>query len=138
MEVKGCTDIERRDFARLDFVVPLDYKVCRKETVSKLLEGYTSNISQSGVLCNIKNLVNENDILWLSFSRETLDFCRELEKSVLVYQNGVIGSVVRICQSEDNSYSVGIKFITREEKELTNIYSKVHFLLEGQKNVVDK
>ena len=87
---------ERRQFERRDFVTPLDYKVCKKETISKLLAGYTANISKAGLSCNIKEKVNEEDILWLSFDRSTLTICEELEKRALIYQNGVIGKVIRI------------------------------------------
>jgi len=123
---------ERRKFVRLDYVSPLAYKVCRQETISKLLEGYTSDVSQSGVLCNIKEKVNKDDILWLSFDRDTLAICEALEKRSLIYQSGVVGKVARVEQKNNGEYSVGIQFITREEKNLTHIYPKIHFL-EGFK-----
>lgn len=119
---------ERREFLRLDYVKPLAYKVCKKQTVAKLLQGYTTDISQSGLLCNIKDKISKDDILWLSFDRGTLIICQDLEKRSLIYQNGIIGRVVRIQPKKDLSCDVGIQFITREEKNLTHIYPKVHFL----------
>jgi hypothetical protein len=119
---------ERRQFLRLDFITPLGFKICKEETISKLLQGYTSNISEAGLLCNIKEKVNKDDILWLSFDRATLSICEELEKSVLIYQNGIIGKVVRIEPRDLDTYNIGMQFITREEKNLTHIYPKVHFL----------
>ena len=118
---------ERREFVRLDYAGPLSYKVCKKTTISKLLEGYTSDISKSGLLCNIKEKVNKDDFLWLSFDRGTLNICEELERRAFIYQNGVLGKVVRI-EDKNNGYDVGVKFITREEKNLTHIYPKVHFI----------
>lgn len=115
---------ERRSFTRIDYLAPLAYKVCRQETLSMLLKGYTSNISQSGILCNIREKVNKDDILWLSFDRAILKFCEELEKRSLIYQNGVIGRVVRVDYKDNATYDIGIQFITREERNLTNIYSK--------------
>ena len=123
------TGSERREFLRLDYTAPLGLKVCKKQTISKLLEGYTADISPSGLLCNIKEKVRKNDILWLSFDRTTLDICSEIEKRVLIYQNGIIGKVVRI-EVKDESYNVGVQFITREETNATHIYPKVHFLLD--------
>jgi hypothetical protein len=96
--------------------------------VDKLLQGYTSNISQSGLLCNIRDKVSEDDILWLSFERSVLSICEELEKRAFIYQNGIIGKVVRIASINDGSYDLGIRFVTREEKNVSNIYPKVHFL----------
>ena len=113
---------ERRHFVRLDYTTPLTYKVCKKETISKLLQGYTTNISQAGLLCSIKDKVNKEDILWLSFDRAVLSICRDLEKRSFIYQNGIIGKVVRIAHKLDGTYDVGIQFMTREEKNLTNIY----------------
>jgi len=66
---------ERREFVRLDCVTPLACKVCKKETIDTLLKGYTSNISPAGLLCDIKERVNKDDILWLSFDRSVLSIC---------------------------------------------------------------
>lgn len=113
--------IERREFIRLDYAMPLKYKVCNKQTISKLLEGHTSDISQAGLLCNIKGKVEKDDILWLSFNRSILSFCEELEKRALIYQQGVIGKAVRIRPKDFDTYEVGIKFITWEEKNPVSI-----------------
>ena len=118
---------ERRKFIRLNYTKPLAYKVCKKATISKILKGYTSNISQSGVLCNLKEKVKKNDLLWLSFDRSTLSICEALEENSLIYQNGFIAKAVRIKRKYNGSYDVGLKLITREEKNLTNIYPKIHF-----------
>jgi len=134
MKEKVYKGPERRQFLRLDYIMPLAYKVCKKKTLSILLQGYTSNISQSGLLCNIKEPVKKDDILWVSFDRTTLDVCEDLEKRSLIYQNGVIGKVVRAGHKKDGSYNVGIQFITREEKNPTNIYPQIYFLERKQKD----
>ncbi|MBU1726357.1 MAG: PilZ domain-containing protein [Candidatus Omnitrophica bacterium] len=119
---------ERREFVRLDYSAPLSCKVCKKETVAKILEGYTVNISKSGLLCSVGEKVRKNDILWLGFDRNALSFCSVLEKRALVYQNGIIGKVVRVELKDDGRYDIGIQFLTREEKNSTFIYSKEYFL----------
>jgi len=119
---------ERREFPRLNYSTPLGFKVCSKDTISKLCAGYTVDISQSGLLCNINEKVNQDDILWLSFDRSTLDFCREMEKRAFIYQNGIIGNVTRVEPEQAGSYSVGIRFITRQEKGAENIYPQSYFL----------
>jgi len=128
---------ERRQFIRLDFAAPLSYKVCKKETVSSLLSGYTSNVSEAGLLCKIADKVNIDDILWLVFDRGTLSVCSELEKNVLIYQSGVIGKVVRINPDDKGNFEVGIRFLTREEENLTHIYPKAHFL-ETKRDDIDE
>ena len=126
---------ERRSFVRLDYVAPFACKVCKKQTISKLLEGYTTDVSQGGLLCNIKDKVKKGDILWLSFDRSTLGICEGIDKRSLIYQNGIIGKVVRIEDKKNNSFDVGIQFITREEKNSTNIYPKIHFLRQAGESV---
>lgn len=118
----GYAGPERRKFLRLDFVAPLGYKVCKKKSVSMLLKGYTSNISKSGIRCNLKQQVKRNDIVWLTFDRDTLDICKDIEKNCLIYQNGIIGKVVWVAAKKGGTYNVGIRFITRKEKNLTHIY----------------
>jgi hypothetical protein len=129
---------ERRQFVRLDYTTPLAYKVCKKKTVSMLLEGYTTNISQAGLLCNIKDKVKKGDLLWLSFDRGTLSVCEGLEKRSLIYQNGVIGKVARIERKKDDTFNVGIQFITREEKNLSNIYPKIYFLKDKSASLIEE
>ncbi|MCX5710455.1 MAG: PilZ domain-containing protein [Candidatus Omnitrophica bacterium] len=119
---------ERREFVRIEYATPLAYKVCRKETVSKLLQGYTSDVSQSGLLCKIGEKVNKDDIIWLSFDRAVLGICEEIEKRVFIYQNGIIGKVARVDTLTPGTFDVGVHFIIREEKNDTNIFPKVHFL----------
>ena len=113
---------DRRGFERVDFSAPLQYKICRKETISKLLEGYTSNVSQTGLLCVVNSEVKVNNILWLNFDRGTLHFCSDLERRCFIYQKGVIGKVVRVLPRKKGDFEVGIKFITREEKDLSRNY----------------
>jgi len=115
---------ERRHFVRLEYVTPLAYKICNKETIARLLQGYVSNVSEAGLLCNITERVDRDDILWLSFNRDTLGICQEMEKRSLIYQNGIIGKVVHVEQKEDNTYNVGINFITREEQTVRQLYIK--------------
>jgi c-di-GMP-binding flagellar brake protein YcgR len=125
MEYKGA---ERRQFIRMEHITPLAYKICRQETIDKLLQGYTVDISQSGLLCHIKNRVRKDDIVWLSFERSTLNIFEETEKRSLIYQNGIIGKVVRIEHRNDDTYNVGLRFITREEKNSSNVYPLFNFI----------
>jgi c-di-GMP-binding flagellar brake protein YcgR len=130
---KKYSKSERREFLRLDFIEPIAYKVCEKKVVSKLLKGYTSNISQSGVLCNINQRVSKNDVLWLSFDRYTLSTCEDIEKRCFIYQSGIFGKVVRVEAKKGGTYNIGIRFITREEKDRSNIYPEVYFMKGKQK-----
>ena len=128
--IKKFSGAERREFVRFDFVNPLALKVCKKKTISQLLDGYTSNVSRGGLRCSVKERVPKNSILWLSFDRGLLDVCRGIERKCLIYQNGVLGKVIWSKKRINSTYDVGIRFITREEKNLTHIYPKIHFVPE--------
>ncbi|MFA4984379.1 MAG: PilZ domain-containing protein [Candidatus Omnitrophota bacterium] len=122
---------ERRNFIRLDFVKPLAYKICKKETIEKLLQGYTANISQTGLFCNLEDKIKLDDILWLSFDRDTLSICHDMERRSVIYQNGIIGKVVRSQTHDDGSCEVGVQFITREEKNKPETASAIELLKES-------
>jgi len=122
--------LERRKFIRLDYIKPLAYKICKKETIDKLLQGYTANVSEAGLLCNLQDKINPDDILWLSFDRDTLTICQDLERRSLIYQNGIIGKVVRTQTRPDGTCEVGVQFITREEK-IASPASSAMELLKG-------
>ena len=119
---------EKREYVRLEYSKPLAYKVCKQETLTKIFEGYTVNVSQIGLLCNLKDKVKIDDILWLSFDRNILIICKEVEKNSMIYQNGVIGKVVRVNNDPNGSFDVGVKFLTREEKELPDVKTSINFL----------
>ena len=125
---------DRREFVRLEYSKPLAYKVCKAEIISKLFNGYTMNVSQTGLLCNIRDQVKVEDILWLSFNKSDLEICHEVEKRSFIYQNGIIGKVVRIDRKENGTFDVGVNLITREEKNMTNIYPRVHFTIHDDEN----
>jgi len=122
---------ERRKFLRLDYTTPVACKVCKKKTISSLFQGYISDVSQSGLRCKIKERIKKGDILWLSFDRTTLHICEDLEKNALIYQKGIIGRVVWVKPKSTKTCEVGLQFVTRQEKNLTNIYPKIHFLKQG-------
>ena len=122
---------ERRQFMRIDYSCTLAFKVCKEETFSKLMQGYTANVSPAGLLFQVKEKVNTDDIVWLSVDRATLIICEELEKRCFIYQNGIVGKVVRVDARNDQTYDVGVQFIVREEKNVTNIFPKMHFVKDG-------
>jgi c-di-GMP-binding flagellar brake protein YcgR len=117
MEQNAYGGPERRKFIRIDYEEPLNYKVCKLETVSKLLSGYTQNVSQTGLLCKLKDHVPEDAVLWLCFNMDTLELCQQIETHSIVIQKGVLTKVVRINPRLDGCFDVGVCFITREEKD---------------------
>jgi len=109
---------ERRDFIRLSYKTPLMYKVCKRKTFSKLMQGYTHNISRSGLRCTLSDKVPMNSVVWLQLDIGALSMCEEIERGCAILQHGILGKVVWVKKKKDKSCDVGVRFITREEKKI--------------------
>ena len=72
--------------------------------------------------------MNEDDICGFLLTARTLSFCESLEKKYFIYQNGIIGKVVRVEDKDDVLMISGLQFITREEKNYAHFIQSVHFL----------
>jgi len=97
------------------------YKVCKKATISKIMQGYTRNISNSGLLCSLNEKVSKGKILWLRLDLGALELCRDIEKKSVILQQGVLGKVVWQKKLSGSSYDTGIRFLTREEKPMPGL-----------------
>ncbi|PIQ89746.1 MAG: hypothetical protein COV72_01475 [Candidatus Omnitrophica bacterium CG11_big_fil_rev_8_21_14_0_20_42_13] len=117
---------EKRQFVRLPYRSPLQYKVCKEDTIKMIMHGYTENISQSGLLCNIKEDVPQDSVLWLLLDLGALTTCAEIEKRSIILQHGILGRVVRTYQKKNGSFDVGVRFLTREEPADTDLFRKVY------------
>jgi hypothetical protein len=119
---------ERREFIRLSYNSPLMYKVCKRTTISRLLHGYTHNISQSGLMCRIKEPVPRDSTLWLKLDLGALKLCSEIERRCVIIQQGVLGKVAWRKKRKDKSVDVGVRFLTREEKHPFNYFDSSYSL----------
>ncbi len=109
--------VEKREFFRLNFSSPLQFKSYQPENPQS--DATVKNISQSGVL--FKTPTNPpaiSSILWMNLDIRTLKICQEIENRALVFNNGLLGKVVRV--EEDvrtgKSYDVGVCFLTRDQQ----------------------
>ena len=116
---------ERRQFVRLSYRKPLKYKVCKEDTIKKLMTGYTEDVSQSGLLCNIAESVPVDSVLWLLLDMGALTICSEVEKRSVILQHGILGRVVRTYHKKDGSFDVGVRFLTREEPDDKDLFQRV-------------
>lgn len=122
-EYKGA---ERRQFVRLPYRSPLRYKICKEDTIKKLMSGYTENISQSGLLCNIKDQVPLDCVLWLALDMGILSICSTIERNSVILQHGILGRVIRTYQKKNGSFDVGVRFLTRSETDNKSLFEKVY------------
>lgn len=117
---------EKRQFIRLSYKTPLRYKVCKKDTIKKIMFGYTQNVSQSGLFCNIKEHVPLNSVLWLVLDMGALNICSEVERRSVILQHGILGRVVREHHKRDGSFDVGVRFLTRQTQADKDLFQKVY------------
>jgi len=108
--------LERRLAVRISCQTPLTFKVCKEKTVSKILHGYTKDISPGGIQCSITQEVPLGCTLWLKLDQDALTLCEEIDKRTVILQQGVLGKVVWVNKIEDNNFDIGLQFITKEEK----------------------
>ena len=110
---------ERREFFRIHYNTPFQYKAFQKTRNNEPLKAQSKNISQSGVLFETRSDPPKlSSILWLNLDIRTLTICKEIEKRALVLDNGVLGKVVRVEEAPDkqDSYEVGVCFLTQDQR----------------------
>ena len=125
---------ERRQFFRLNFRSPLEFRSYSPKSIEKVSpsgKGISQNVSQSGVLFQVENVPpHVSSVLWMNLDIRTLKICQEIEKKALVFNNGILGRVVRVEEDPQNLnvYNVGVCFITPDEKsskEIEQILSQI-------------
>lgn len=125
---------ERRAFFRLNFKSPLEFRSYSPKTLEQSLpagKGVSENISQTGVLFQIEDSPPDvSSILWMNLDIRTLKICKEIEHRALIFNNGILGRVVRVEEDPQNLniYNVGVCFITQDlksRKEIEQILSQI-------------
>ena len=125
---------ERREFFRLDYKSPLEFRSYSPKTLEKNIpatKAVSENVSQSGVLFQIENTPpNVSSILWMNLDIRTLKICKEIEQRALIFNNGILGRVVRVEEDPKNLnvYNVGVCFLTQDlksRKEIEQILSQI-------------
>ena len=112
---------ERREFFRLNFTGPVQYKSYDgKQAKPQATEATSRNISQSGILFQTTSRPPAmSSILWLDLDLRTLKICQEIESRALIFNNGLLGRVVRVEEdpANANAYDVGVCFLTKNQKD---------------------
>ena len=77
------------------------------------------NISQSGILFQTEQEPPQlSSIVWLNLDIRTLKICQEIESRALIFNNGILGKVVRVEEDLDaaNAYDVGVCFLKKDQR----------------------
>ena len=111
---------ERREFFRVPYASSLKYKAYNDGGSS----GTAQNISQSGILFQTEQEPPKlSSIVWLNLDLRTLKICQEIESRALIFNNGILGKVVRVEEDPDsgNSYDIGICFLRKDQRETAGV-----------------
>ncbi len=120
---KSPSPQERREFFRINFQTPVRYKTypqtqASAEPLAAVTKATAKNISQSGILFQTDaNPPQLSSILWMNVDLRTLKICQEIEQRAIVYNNGLLGRVVRVEEDPSNHqvYDIGVCFITQDQ-----------------------
>lgn len=109
--------VEKREFFRLNYASGMHFKMFQPENREAVAT--SKNISQSGVLFQTQaDPPPISTILWMDLDIRTLMICQEIESRALIFNNGILGKVVRVEENTRNgsAYDVGVCFLTRDQQ----------------------
>ncbi|MGH7198548.1 MAG: PilZ domain-containing protein [Candidatus Omnitrophota bacterium] len=126
---EGKVAQERRDFFRINFKTPLEFRTYGSERPSRKTENdsprpaTSQNISQTGILFKTQSDPPDlSSILWMNMDIRTLHVCQEIEKRAVTFNQGLLGKVVRVEEDpEDGAYDVGVCFLTQNERNSRSV-----------------
>ena len=132
MEKQSEVFQNRREFFRIPYTAPLEFRAYPADKSEKLTQravaaptkATSENISSSGVLFQVQKTPPKlSSVLWMNLDIRTLKICREIENRALIFNNGILGRVVRVEEDPQkvNVYNVGVCFLTQDEKSSEQI-----------------
>lgn len=119
---------EKREFIRYTCEKPVIFKTIlspvHNNAAARLVVGMSKNLSASGILFKSEHLPDISSVLQLELDYRTTNICREVEENALILNEKLIGKVVRIEDTNDGMYYVGVAFIRKNDqlpKEIKDI-----------------
>lgn len=141
MSTKSETQ-ERREFFRVKFETPIQFKSYSsdqdpaKRAGLPSSSGVSQDISQSGILFQTSHTPPQlSSILWMHLDIRTLKICQEIEKRAIIFNDGLLGKVVRVEEDAENQniYEVGVCFLTQDQKNSREVKQVLSALGSTQK-----
>lgn len=115
-----CPDNDdQREFLRVDYETPLNFKVLRNDKLITRSEVISRNISANGLLFRTSSdtsIPALSSIVWIELDPKMMNVCTEIENDLIIHNNGVYGRVVRIAEGEPGkSYDIGVCFLRKKD-----------------------
>jgi c-di-GMP-binding flagellar brake protein YcgR len=133
---EGRVAQERRNFFRINFKTPLQFKAYEagKREKSAPSPATSQNISPTGILFKTQQDPPDlSSILWMNMDIRTLQICQEIEKRAVTFNDGLLGKVVRVEEDpEDGAYDVGVCFLTQSERNSRQVQKLLAEISKGE------
>jgi len=110
---------DRREFLRVDYDNPLNFKVMKGEKLAGKQDISSSNISACGLLFTTSSessIPALSSVVWIELDPKLMNICSEIESDLVIHNGGVFGRVVRIAEGEPGkSFNIGVCFLRKKE-----------------------
>ena len=110
---------EKREFLRVDYETPLNFKVLKEDKLSSKSDVHARNVSACGLLFRTSteaSIPSLSSIVWVELDPKMMNICAEIEDDLVIHKNGVYGRVVRIAEGEPGkSYDIGVCFLRKKD-----------------------
>ena len=110
---------DKREFLRVDYETPLNFKVLKDEKLTAKSDVSSVNISACGLLFRTStesSIPSLSSIVWIELNPKMMNICAEIENDLIIHKNGVFGRVVRIAEGEPGkSYDIGVCFLRKKD-----------------------
>ena len=110
---------EKREFLRVDYETPLNFKVMKGDKLSAKSDVFSRNVSACGLLfrtANDASIPALSSVVWVELDSHMMNICSEIEQDLVIYKNGVFGRVVRIAEGEPGkSFDIGVCFLRKSD-----------------------
>lgn len=108
---------DKREFLRVDYEIPLNFKVLSGEKLTAKSDTFCRDISAAGILFRTESessIPALSSIVWVELDEKMLNVCSEIEHDLVKHESGIFGRVVRIAEGEPGkSYDIGVCFLRR-------------------------
>ena len=121
------SDSDKRDFIRMSFEKPFEFKVCSINLISELHLASSRNVSQTGMCFSTNSNPPIGTILKIKVDLETLAKCIRVEHMLFELNDSILGKVmwVRASSVEVGINDVGVAFIKTGEAETSDVKEAV-------------
>lgn len=110
---------EKREFFRYKHEKPVYYRnmgvPSGKGKSAGLLKAAAKNLSASGLLFTTELVPELLSVVVIELDYRTSQICREIESKVMMLDNKLVGKVVRIEESHDGLYDIGVAFMKKTD-----------------------